>query len=221
MRFEAEIALASRELSRIRADIAHADVTALSALTPVQERAAAMRAASYVWLASTLERVVRDSIQATLREISASSQPLKQLRLSLFSLVCDSEFNSVADRARSNAWQAKIDLLERTVSAAFAELPEEILPLDGRTIRGEHLDTIWLVFGLPNTSPPSPLHRIALKDLADGRNQVAHGNADPVTFGRKKATLDMHRLVERVDDVIAHLLTTLDSYIDKRLYLRP
>ncbi|MCR6666548.1 MAG: MAE_28990/MAE_18760 family HEPN-like nuclease [Methyloversatilis sp.] len=220
MRFTAELTLAARELARIRADITHADAAVISPSSPVQERGAVVRGSSYVWLAALLERIVRDALQATLREISLLSVPFKDLRFSLFSLLCDAEFASIADRSRSGSWEQKIAIFLRTAQADPALLAENILPLDGRTIRGEHFDTIWLVLGLNTPSLPSPLHRIALRDLADGRNEVAHGHIDPVTFGRSKATKDMLRIASRVDEIIMHLLGSLDSYIDKKQYTR-
>lgn len=220
MRFSAELTLAARELARIRADIAHADAAVISPSSPVQERGAAVRASAYVWLAALLERTVREALQATLREISLLAVPFKDLRFSLFSLLCEAEFASIADRSRSSSWEQKIAMFLRTAEANPALLAENILPLDGRTLRGEHFDTIWLVLGLGVPSVPSPLHRIALKDLADGRNEVAHGHIDPVSFGRSKATVDMLRITQRVDEVILHLLGSLDAYVDKKQYAR-
>ncbi|WP_312566004.1 MAE_28990/MAE_18760 family HEPN-like nuclease [Diaphorobacter sp.] len=220
MRFTTELMLASRELARIRADIAHADTAVISPSSPVQERGAAVRAWAYVWLAALLERIVRDALQATFREITQLAIPVKDLKFSLFSLLCDAEFASIADRSRSNSWEQKIAVFLRTSEAKPALLAENILPLDGRTIRGEHFETIWLVLGLSTPSVPSPLHRIALKDLADGRNEIAHGHMDPVTFGRSKATNDMLGIAKRVEEVIVHLLGSLDAYVDKKQYTR-
>jgi len=179
-----------------------------------------VRAWAYVWLAALLERIVRDALQATFREITQLAIPVKDLKFSLFSLLCDAEFASIADRSRSNSWEQKIAVFLRTSEAKPALLAENILPLDGRTIRGEHFETIWLVLGLSTPSVPSPLHRIALKDLADGRNEIAHGHMDPVTFGRSKATNDMLGIAKRVEEVIVHLLGSLDAYVDKKQYTR-
>ena len=220
MRFTSELMLATRELARIRADIAHADTAVISPSSPVQERGAAVRASAYVWLAALLERITRDALQATLREITQLAVPVKDLRFSLFSLLCDAEFASIADRSRNSSWEQKIAVFLRTAEAKPALLAENILPLDGRTIRSEHFDTIWLVLGIGAPSVPSPLHRIALKDLADGRNEIAHGHIDPVTFGRSKATNDMLGIAKRVEEVIVHLLGSLDAYVDKKLYTR-
>lgn len=220
MRFASELTVADKEIARVRLEVAHADSAVMSPLTPIQERAAASRAAAYVWLAATLERIVRDAIQTTLREISVVSPPLRDLRLSLFALLCEGEFDSISTRSRNKSWEAKINVFQRTMESTPTVLSEAILPLDGRTIRAEHFDTIWLVLGLPNDSTPSPIHRIALRDLADGRNEVAHGHKDPVAFGRRKATTDLLKLAMRIEEVITHLLTGLDAYIDGRLYVR-
>lgn len=220
MRFISEITLATREIARIRADIAHADAALISQSSPTQERAAAVRASAYIFLAALLERIVRDALKATLREITLMAVPVKNLRFSLFSLLCDAEFASITDRSRSSSWEQKIAVFLRTTEVKPALLAENILPLDGRTIRGEHFDTIWIVLGLDVPSMPSPLHRIALKDLADGRNEVAHGHIDPVNFGRSKATMDMLNITKRVDEIILHLLGSLDAYIDKKQYIR-
>lgn len=220
MRFTSELTRTTRELARIRAEIAHADAAVISPYSQVRERGAAIRASAYIWLAALLERIVRESLQSTVREITLLAVPVKDLRLSLLSLLCDAEFASIIDRGRSSSWGQKIALFLRTTESSPALLAENILPLDGRTIRGEHFETIWLVLGLGTPSLPSPLHRIALKDLADGRNEVAHGHVDPVMFGRSKATSDMLNMANHVDEVIVHLLESLDAYVDGRHYTR-
>lgn len=220
MRFATELGWADREIARVRADLIKADAAEISSSVDVREMAATSKAAAYVWLAAILERIVRDSLQTTLREISVARRPFKEVRLSLFALACDAEFQSIADRSRGNSWQQRINAFLKTVDGSNATFSEEVLPTDGRTIRGEHFDIIWLVFGLVTPSLPTPLHRIALKDLADGRNLVAHGHEDRVTFGRKKASADLIRLSTQVDEIITHYLASLDSYVGLNAFLR-
>lgn len=220
VRFESELSLASREISRIRGEIAHADAIILSPSVGTRERAAAHRAAAYVWLASILERVVRTALQDTLQEISSLAMPSNGIRISLFSLICDAEFDSVAARNKSTAWSVKTRLLSRVLDQAPAVLTGDVLPLDSGTIRADHFDTIWLVLGLSGNSVPSAHHRFALKDLADGRNEVAHGHRDPVSFGRAKASSDVLRLTYRIDDVITNFLGELDAYLVDKQFAR-
>jgi len=85
--------------------------------------------------------------------------------------------------------------------------------LDGRTIRSEHFECIWKVFGFPLPHHPSPKHGLALTDLADGRNNVAHGNVDPILFGRSKAAPDLIRIADLLDESLMHLYYAADTYL--------
>ncbi|WP_457356117.1 MAE_28990/MAE_18760 family HEPN-like nuclease [Roseateles sp. P5_D6] len=212
-RFGTELGSAGKELTRIQGEIVHADSIALSPISTQKERAAAQRAAAYVWLAALLERTVRDALKATVREITAAAPPLNQIRASLHTLLCDAHFASIAAQRRSASWETKRKIFESTAATDAAVFSEDLLPLDGKTLRGEHFDVIWAVFDIHGDSLPTPRHRIALKDLAEGRNDVAHGNIDPIVFGRTKATTDMLRLASHIDDVITHLLVKLDDYL--------
>jgi hypothetical protein len=218
--FSAELTYAGRELARVRADIAHADVIGLSAPLVERERSAAIRAYVYVWLAAILERVVRDSLRSLVSELSTAAVRHCDVRTSLFGLLCDAELQAIGDRSKQSGWPRRVALFSRLLDASPATFAGEVLPLDGRTLRGEHFDTMWLVFGFSGPSLPSPRHRASLKELADGRNEVAHGNSDPVLFGKTKATSDLVRLAERVDDVICHALSAMDEYLTRGHYRR-
>jgi hypothetical protein len=220
VRFASQLQYASGELGRIRKDIRHADVAVLSAAIDRRERSAITRAYVYVWLAALLERVIRDGIRDALRELASHKVPSNELRASLFALLCDPEIASVSDRNRQSGWSTRVGLFARLLATEPAAFSEDIVPLDGRTLRAEHFDSIWVVFGLQGPSLPAPQHRVALKDLADGRNEVAHGHLEPVVFGKQKATADLLRLATRVEDVISHFMGAMDDYLGKAKYRR-
>jgi hypothetical protein len=96
----------------------------------------------------------------------------------------------------------------------------EYIPLDGRTIRLDHLETIWEVFGLPGNSIPSPLHALALRDLADARNKVAHGEERASTVAGGKSVTDTLRLYGKVEEVITHFWDAATDYLSKQGYKR-
>jgi hypothetical protein len=218
-RFSSELNYASKAFSRMRQDIFHADVAGLSSSVAERDRWASVRAFVYVGLAATLERIVRDAIGDLLDELTMVAQPPTKLRPCLFALLCDAELQAVSQKKRNSSWETRLALFEKITGNLPAAFPHEASPLDGKTLRGEHFDTIWSVFGFPSPSLPSPQHRTALIDLADGRNDVAHGEIDPVTFGRLKATSDLIRLTARVEEIVAHLLVTMDDYASNSGYL--
>jgi hypothetical protein len=218
--FASFLAAASQETSKIRAELAHVDTITIGAASNVRDRCALAKAFYYVWLEAILEDTVKNSFSALLGELNAAAVPQEKLRTSLFSLLCEPELDSISDRKRHSSWPNRISLFSRLVDKAPATFNQSILPLDNRTLRGEHFDTIWLVLGLPGTSLPSPLHRVALSDLAEGRNDVAHGAVQPIVFGKAKATIDMLNLVGRVEDVVSHYLAALEDYLGKQQFSR-
>jgi hypothetical protein len=192
----------------------------ISAVSTLRDRAAATKAFIYVWLSAILEKAVKDSLTALLVELNSAGVSQDKVRSSLFSLLCEPELDSISDRKRQLGWESRVALFARVIDKTPAKFLPQILPLDNRTLRGEHFDTIWLVFGLPGTSLPSHLHRAALLDLAEGRNEVAHGTTQPVSFGKAKATSDLVKLASRVEDVICHLVIALEDFIAKKHYVR-
>jgi hypothetical protein len=105
-------------------------------------------------------------------------------------------------------------------STNSAELIVGMRPLDGRTIKPTHLESIWAVYDLPGNPMPTSLHAFALRDLCDGRNTVAHGNTDPVTFGRSKAYNDVLRRISQIEDIAVHIAVTGVNYLESQGYLR-
>lgn len=219
-RFSSGLTYATREFARVRNDVNHADAAEISSALPIRERSAALKASVYVWLAATLERVVNESLRELLLEINASGVTQNAIRTSLFGLICDAEFASISDRNRQTSWPMRTAIFGRLVDPTPPNFSPDTLPLDGRTLRAEHFETLWLVFGFPGPALPDPRHRTALKDLAEGRNNVAHGNVDPVIFGKAKATSDVRNLTNHIEDITSHLFATMDDYLNRQLYRR-
>lgn len=220
MRFAAELGKIGTDLAWMRQELAYLDVSDLGGSMPARARNDAAKAFMYVCLAALVERVVRDALRQTVRELSGLALPQSALRTSLFSLLCDAELQSIADRRKQTTWSTRVGMLSRLVASDVAVFSEDILPLDGRTIREDHLEAIWLVLGLAGKAIPGIQHELALRDLANGRNEVAHGHSDPVTFGRTKTVSDLQKLVERVEQVLLHLLAALDTYLGSGAYKR-
>jgi hypothetical protein len=76
------------------------------------------------------------------------------------------------------------------------------------------------VFRFPASALPAVRHALALNDLADGRNDVAHGRVAPIAFGRRKVTSDVLRIVDYVEDFGTNLVVAIDEYLSQRQYLR-
>jgi hypothetical protein len=212
---------ATAEVDKIRNSLSLVDVLILGFTTKKKRETAARQVAScYVWLAAALEAYVKKTLEAIYLEINAAGIPYTQLSPRLFSLACNSQFDSLNALRNIKLWQRRIEIFSRIEDDSVVDIPTEVLPLDGRTIRPYHFQVIWKVFGFAGESIKSPRHKFVLDDLADGRNIVAHGEVDPVTFGRSKHIPDVIKITNYIDEIILHMTTTAEDYLFYRRYER-
>lgn len=206
-------------------DVASREVRAVAALEEStladrQDQAAIRKAGVYLYAAAAIERACREGLLAVIAEINAHGVAPERLRVSLFALHCAAELDAIGGGPRSLERVVRAAGMFETVFGAVHAPLGTVLPLDGRTPRAAHFATIWRVLGFPGPAIPDPACALALDDLADGRNDVAHGVRDAIAFGRSKAVADVARVVSRVEQMVAHLFESADAYLDRRLFLR-
>ena len=203
---------AANAIDRIRNDLAFAD-TRFSRNPGERDRLACLTASAYIWLASAVEQFVKRVLASMLDEINARGIRKDQVKYCLFALIVAGELDSVERAKKLRKWKGRATAFSSVVDPSPVAFNPAVLPIDGRTIRADHLETIWHTFGMRGSHVPHARHSLALTDLADGRNKLAHGETDPVMFGRNKTTTDLRRLVEMIEEIILHLGESALSYL--------
>lgn len=211
----------SEEFDRVRKDVAVAEVADLGTIDPVRRKLfAAVRGMAYVRTGAALERGVSLLLGQVLTEIDLQGLLHSSLRLSLFSILKRSEFDAIGGGKSDASWKRRTSLLESTSSAAAVKFDLSQFRLNARTLRAEHFESIWLVFGLPGRPLPLPIHSLALSDLADTRNAIAHGHDWPHDVGAKRPAAMVLDVVKRTEEVIEHLWDACSQYVTNRLFIR-
>lgn len=209
--FDAPLLSAAVRLDELRALLMFHD--SLRSHRRSNDLARASRAWAYVVMAATLEDFVRGFLDELAGYISAAGLALADVNLGVLSLVAASKFDAAAAGRSQKMWGARADILKLAGSTTTAVIPSGLHPLDGRTIRQIHLDSLWHIYGLPGAPLPSPLHALALRDLSEGRNDVAHGNIDPNSFGAGKPYGDVMRRVNQLEDILVHVAAAGADYV--------
>lgn len=210
---------AATRFSAIRRDLTIADAGMLGT-SGVSKICSATRATAYVWTSATLEAFVKKSLSAVLSEVNNAAAPRQRIRLSLQSMLTHSSFATLQSVRGLNMWEERVRAFQYLDASAYAPFNTSVLPLDGRTLRYQHFEAIWRVFGFRPPSIPKPVCSLALTDLAEGRNQLAHGHTSAEDFVRAKTTVQVLRILSLVEDVVEHLSIVADSYLANREYLR-
>jgi RiboL-PSP-HEPN len=205
---------------QLKQGIIHAERVLAGSSAASVEILASQRAATYVTLAAAVEVFVREFVDDLISDLNALGLTCDRVRPSLLSLVHSPDFDALRALNGLKMWNRRVVVLEAVRTASALQFSTDIRPLDGRTIRPRHLETIWSVFGLPGAPLATPAHGLALTELAEARNNIAHGHVDPITFGRRKALSDVVSAIDRVDDIALHMALAADGYFSQAEYLR-
>lgn len=185
-----------------------------------QEEAAKDKALVYVWLAAAVEQCVKGVLKWVLEELNKKNEQCQNLKLCLFASLKGEIFDSLQEVEKLQKWQVRQELLASFNSTAVAVFNTEMVPLDGRTIKAAHFETIWAALGLPGCGIPSARLRTAMNTLSKGRNDVAHGNVNPIRFGLSVDSGDVLKMVAAIEEVIIHFTDAIDDYFSSNAYLR-
>lgn len=218
-RLNATLTVAANELARIRSDVTSADTGILSAHAPLYM---AVKGLAYVRAAAVLEAYLKEALDAVLTELNTRQVAMSDLRLSLHSILSDGHFESLRVQGSRKRWRTRTDVLVRVDDPTPVSFSLQGFALDGKTLRAEHFELIWHVFGLPGPYLPPVLgvYRLALEDLAERRNDVAHGHVLPSDVARMKTTPEVFRMVEQVEKITEHTTLAVHDYLTQHLYRR-
>lgn len=178
------------------------------------------KAGVYVWLAACIEAFVKGFLSRLIRDISQSNLNCNQIRVELIAVCAGATFSRIEELRKLKKWHERIAALRNAFDSCPATMQDQHLPLDGRTIEPYHLEIIWAVFALPRAPFQNPLQKLALLEIAENRNKVAHGSVQPEALGGAKTIPDMERLVRHVEDLVQHIYECGNEYLENSAFRR-
>lgn len=207
-------------LDRVKAELVRADVEAVSG-PAARERSARIVSSAYVWMAALLENFVNVTLQLAMEELNALFLQAGQCKVPILSVGAHRIFESAKSVTEyEKRWERRLEILELVNSSDILYCDVGAEPLNGKTIRAKHFDIIWKVFALTPPALPELRMRLALENLANGRNEVAHGNELPEVFGRSKTVSDTIRLTETLEEIVLFVDAKFQGYFANAEYRR-
>lgn len=200
---------------RRRSTLAEAEALRRGRFDP-SRLAADFKASAYVSLAAILEFVIRDIAPDVRAEVLRACSGPELLRTELAALAAHKSFASASNSNRTGLI-ARVRL-SKGPTLSTEDWPEDVLFADGRTVDGTSFDALWVVLGLPGDSMPSTAHRLALAEIRELRNRVAHGEDEAVMVGASKTFHEVFLRISQVEDVLERLDAALDTWIASRAW---
>jgi hypothetical protein len=184
------------------------------------------RAVAVVCAAAELESFTKFVIQETHRELNNSGMAIKSLRPSLRQLAAHATFESLRDLSdHSKLWEKRRYATTLEICVDPIQLPIENRyaqpPLDGRTLRPEHFNRIWEIYGLPDAAFPASAWSASLQKLALFRNDIAHGNLSYYEIFQQagRSVADVERYVNDLNEFVIHMAASWCDYLNAQGYL--
>lgn len=185
------------------------------------------RGAAVVGVMAELEALTRFVIQETHRAINASTLSHKELRTCMRQLAAHSAFESLrAVQDHSKLWGARSFTTTLEYCAELIVLPITSNgpqpPLDGKTLKPEHFNRLWTIYGLPGIAFPSSSWASSLQKMALIRNDVAHGNLsfEDVFSQAGRTNSEIESYIDSIASFSIHFVDQWCEYLDKELYLK-
>lgn len=178
------------------------------------EEAALIKGMAFVQIYAAYEYTVKESVRATLLQLSKNAQATDQLIPEVSTLLWDSKWSSVQNSSRKNLWKSRLELANHLrTSSDCSGLDEAVFPNDGTHYRIDQIFTICSLFGLSFTLPNLGM-TFRISELVENRNKIAHGEFRPETVGCRYTFSDIHEIIEDVAILCNHLLDELKLHCD-------
>ncbi len=159
------------------------------------------------------EFVVVQSVRSLIISLNTKLLPLSRTRPQLLALALDSEFDSVINGSLKKTWDARSKLLLKSHSSEPVLIHETKFPKDGSHFRVEQLETIWKLFGIPDSPLPSPRLNAHIIEMVDTRNGIAHGTDAPDSVGGRFSVADLEKRINDTELLCTHLISKISEYI--------
>jgi hypothetical protein len=174
-----------------------------------------------------LESFTKYLIQETHIAINASNVKVGDLRPSLRQLAAHTTFESLRElNDHGRLWERRKYATTLDACVEPVEFPvnrrQAQPPLDGKTLKPEHFNRLWEIYGLPGLSFPVASWSASLQKMAMLRNDVAHGNIPYSEIFQQAGTAvpDVERYVDDVVEFLIHLVDSWCQYLSGTGYLK-
>ncbi|MFF0432393.1 HEPN domain-containing protein [Streptomyces sp. NPDC004327] len=185
------------------------------------------RALAIVCSMAELESFTKYLIQDTHSALNASTIQVGDLRATLRQLAAHTTFESLRElNDHGKLWERRRYATTLDACAEPAEFPinrkQAQPPLDGKTLKPEHFNRLWEIYGLPGVSFPVASWGASLQKMAMLRNDVAHGNIAYTEIFQQAgvAIADVERYVDDIVEFLIHLVDSWSQYLNARGYLK-
>jgi len=173
----------------------------------------------FVHLYGAFEFTVISAVMKTIEYINANGHYVNECKPVLMSLAlspcCDALFS-----ATDKKWEKRWELFSHFERNSRVDIPDALIPTNGRNIKVRQLQGIWTSFCLKDPVLPRPEIGGRIQELVDNRNAIAHGDASAADIGSLNSISDLYKKYNDISELCSYIVDTLDAFVRTKGYLK-
>jgi hypothetical protein len=179
-----------------------------------------MRGLFYVHLYGAFERSVNDSVSAFIRATVDLNVNIQHITLHFLPVALDARFKSLQNTQGTGNWKKRLEFVGAMMATSTCSINDALF--------SEHLQNAWpqtliavatyLGIGTPTFDASDVL---AVDEVVDKRNAVAHGRASPAEIGARTQSGTLENRFDSTKAVLSRFMEHLEAGFDSLTCVRP
>jgi hypothetical protein len=182
--------------------------------------ARALRRLVYVVLYGVIEYAVKSAVQIALQRVGGLRVRYADLNQAFYAVALDPSFTALAFVGAERKWTKRSEFLTLQTSNEVCKPSDTLFDDQTMNVRFETVSTLFECFCISDPVVPNLRLKGLLNDIANNRNDVAHGSLSAQAVGARRTTEEMEKFVDDVETVVTHILACFEARLTQLTFVR-
>lgn len=178
-----------------------------------------LRGLFYVHLYGAFEKSINDIVQAYLRKVESLNIVKAHTSPHFWPTALDASFKSLQSTLGSGNWKKRGEFIFATESNEVCAIADGVFSEQLQNIWPETIDTVFLYLGLGQMDWID-LDILAVREVVDKRNQVAHGRTAPVRVGNSVRSPGLELRLNSLYLIVSSIADQMEGHIEGLRFIR-
>ncbi|KAF0568714.1 hypothetical protein FQV37_772 [Psychrobacter nivimaris] len=179
-----------------------------------------MRGLFYVHLYAVIEKSVNEMVETTISIINSSRVQSNHFTLEFNTIAKINKIQAIKDCSNKKMLIKSADLFEEINSTRVVEINETSFSMKLQNIWADTIEEILTSFGIKNFRLETE-EKVAVNEIVDNRNKVAHGRETAVKIGERHRADALRRRLNTAQLLISKVLDSLEDFYTRKAYIKP
>ncbi|HIF9128552.1 TPA: HEPN domain-containing protein [Photobacterium damselae] len=175
----------------------------------------------FVTMYACIEYSLTQSLTRALEIIGQSPEPASAYKSIILCTLLDRYFKGIRDCGKKQIWTKREELLDIIINDdVINDIDSSVFPSEGSmNISATQIENVWKYLNVEMEYLPEGVNRLAINDIKEQRNAIAHGRTSAADVGRRYTMSTLEQRVQDVRNVSLYFTMVLNDYCANRKYL--